>query len=531
MQNRSHDAGQAGGGKLTIDEIEAAARLGVDFVREVTDDMLEPELVGSVPVDWARANRVLPVRRGAAEYVLTCDLSRVSPLEYLGLLLGRDFAPLLADAETISDAIERCYYRREDAPGEALERLSDAGGAVSRGARPDDLLAGSQQPPITQYINRLLLEAVKRGASDIHIEPFDDQLRLRYRIDGVLYEQPAPPKSTEESLVSRIKVMAHMDLGERRLPQDGMARVRVGEREIDIRVSIVPVAEGERLVLRILDRDTAFRALGELGMPVGIRSRLESLLAVPNGMLVVCGPTGAGKTSSLYALLARIDSSRRNVLTIEDPIEYRLGHVGQVQVKPKIGLTFASGLRHLLRQDPDVLLVGEMRDTETAQIAVRASLTGHLVLSTLHTNDAVGSVVRLADMGIERCLLADCMRGALAQRLVRVLCTRCRREEPIQLERLVRLGIRADGAAGRSGWAPVGCDACLEGYRGRTGVFELMTVDERLREAIRGGEPKVLESAACAGGMRRLVDDGLDKVLAGVTSLGELAAVASTVQG
>jgi len=325
-----------------------------------------------------------------------------------------------------------------------------------------------------------------------------------------------------------------MDIAERRLPQDGMARVRVGEREIDIRVSTVPVTEGERVVLRLLDRDAALLPLADLGMPEGMHARFSALLEAGDGIVIVCGPTGSGKTTTLYAALRMLDAEHANILTIEDPVEYRLSGIGQIQVKPKIGLTFASGLRHILRQDPDVVLVGETRDLETAEIAVRASLTGHLVFTTLHTNDAPGAVVRLVDMGIPPYLVASSLRGALAQRLVRRLCPHCRTPVPAgALPPAVAAALAATGADRADGWEAAGCARCMEGYRGRTGVFELMEADETIRERIRRGgrSASALRETANTRGMTGMLGDALHKMGDGVTSVSEVAELAAGFSG
>jgi general secretion pathway protein E len=333
--------------------------------------------------------------------------------------------------------------------------------------------------------------------------------------------------------VSRLKVMAHMDIAERRLPQDGMARVRVGEREIDIRVSSVPVAEGERLVLRILQHESMLLPLGALGMEDSTLARFEALLGHPSGIIVVSGPTGSGKTTTLYAALRCMDAARKNIMTIEDPIEYQLGDIGQMQVKPKIGLTFATGLRHILRQDPDVILVGETRDAETAEISIRAALTGHVVFTTLHTNDAPGAVVRLVDMGVEPYVLASCLRGVLAQRLVRRLCPQCRAHAPLAADAVARMGRAGELLTGKGrAWTAVGCDACLEGYKGRTGLFELMAMEPALQDLVRAGKADGTQLRRVAGqhGMADLLADGVLKVERGDTSLEELLAVAAPEQ-
>ena len=504
-----------------------AERYGMDFLSSVPDEMLDPSLVADLPVEWARSNGLLPVRINGEACALVSDPGQLAEQEHLSLLLGMELRAVLATREVVLQTIERCYYSKEDSPDEFIQDISAQESEFADVvAQPgtDDLLQVAEKAPVTQLVNLILLEAVKRRASDIHFEPFDRKLRVRYRVDGVLYEQASPPKHLEDPLVSRLKVMARMDIAEKRLPQDGMARVRVGEREVDIRVSTVPVAEGERVVLRLLDRDSALLPLEALGMARDRLGRFEAMLAEQNGIVVVSGPTGSGKTTTLYAALGQLDASRRNILTIEDPVEYRLPDIGQIQVKPKIGLTFASGLRHILRQDPDIVLVGETRDIETAEIAMRAALTGHLVFTTLHTSDAAGTVLRFVDMGVEPYLLASCLKGALAQRLVRVLCPKCKGETALSRTQAQALGPAGAAVAETKVYGPVGCPACLEGYSGRTGLFELLVVDDELREMIRDGRFAAddLRAAAARKGMVPLEQDGFNKVAAGTTSVSEI---------
>ncbi len=507
---------------------ERAAALGLAFVETVPDAMLDAELTRGVPVEWARAHLVLPVRWKDGTALLTARPEAVDRQEEAALVLGTDLEPIVAPPAVVREAIERCYFSREDSPERFLRGLQGAtsGQSVAPVRRAaDDLLEAAEEAPVAQLVNLILLEAVRQRASDIHFEPMESRLRVRYRVDGVLYDQAAPPKNMEQAVVSRIKVMAHLDIAEKRLPQDGMARVRVGEREIDVRVSTVPVADGERVVLRLLHQDASLLPLTDLGMPPPIFERFDALLREAWGLIVVCGPTGSGKTTTLYAALRRLDTARRNILTIEEPIEYRLPHIGQMQVKPKIGLTFARALRHVLRQDPDVILVGETRDQETAEIAVRASLTGHLVFTTLHTGDAAGAVVRLADMGVESFLLADALRGALAQRLARRLCPRCRIRRPADERDLSALGEVGRSLRGQPLWAAgAGCPSCLAGYRGRLGLFELLVTDDAVRALVRAGarDPEPLRRHLAAGALNTLAKDGLAKLEAGETSLDEL---------
>jgi general secretion pathway protein E len=505
---------------------QSADELGLAFLAEIEDDLLDPGLVAGIPVDWARTNGLLPVRWKGELCLLTSEPARIDRHADVALLVGAELRPVVTPHEAILGAIERCYFSRSDSTEDFLRDLDQDKQDPSRGVEPrsDDLLKSAEEAPVTQLVNLILLEAVKARASDIHVEPFESRLRVRYRVDGLLYEQASPPKNLARALVSRMKVMARLDIAERRLPQDGTARVRVGEREIDIRVSTIPVAEGERVVLRLLNRESSLLPLSALGMPEVVRHSFEALLHEANGLIIVCGPTGSGKTTTLYSAIRQLDTRGRNVLTIEDPIEYQLPDIGQMQVKPKIGLTFADGLRHILRQDPDVILVGETRDSETAEIAVRASLTGHLVFTTLHTNDAASAIIRMMDMGVESYLLASALRGALAQRLVRQLCPLCRRPVTVSDRDLALLGPAGQRLAGATLYAPGGCSACLAGYRGRIGIYELLVVSEAAQDLIRTGAGAAQRMRELPGGAgrRTMLDDGLDKVLAGQTSLSEI---------
>ncbi len=497
---------------------------GAEVVLSVSDDMLDPLLVTNLPVEWARTQCLLPVRWNGGLAVLTCDPTAVSAFEDLALLLGRELTPVLAPREEIAKGIERCYFQKKDSAEELLRDMEQGEAAPKAPVKAaDDLLRITDHAPVTQLVNVILLEALKARASDVHVEPFENRVRVRYRIDGLLYEQASPPKHMESTLVSRLKVMAKLDIAEKRLPQDGTARVRVGEREVDIRVSTVPVAEGERVVLRLLNRESALLPLTALGMPDDLLRRFRAVIREPNGVVLVTGPTGSGKTTTLYAALQEIDTEHMNVLTIEDPVEYQIARVGQIQVKPKIGLTFASGLRHILRQDPDVILVGEIRDLETAEIVVRAALTGHLVFSTLHTNDAPGAVLRLLDMGIEPYLLSSAVKASLAQRLVRVLCPKCRAPSALTAGDAALFGPGAEKQAGGRCWTPAGCPDCLGGYLGRTGLYEFMEVRGELQDSIRAGITLAeLRARVAAQGMKSLLDDALEKVLDGTTSVSEV---------
>jgi general secretion pathway protein E len=515
-----------------IQEHDVLQALGEQFhlpvFDRIDDGLIDASLIEKIPVDWARQHLVFPVRDGSDVVAVMADPAALPRMEELALLMGEELAGAIAPAEEIKRAIDQAYFeRKREAPVmPAVAPVS--GGGVETGAtmRSDDLLRAYDSAPVTQLANSIILDAVRGKASDIHIEPYENHLRIRFRIDGFLYEQSAPPKHLEQALISRLKVMSRLDISERRLPQDGMAKVRAGEREIDIRVSTVPVAEGERVVLRLLNQSSTLLPLSELGMPATLLTRFREIIEMPNGIILVTGPTGSGKTTTLYAALREMDTIHRNILTIEDPIEYQIANIGQIQVKPKIGLTFASGLRHILRQDPDVILVGEIRDQETAEIAVRAALTGHLVFSTLHTNDAASAVVRLADMGVQPYLIGSSVRAILAQRLVRRLCPACRRESSVSDP--LRSGWGEAWAAALRGkvcYEPVGCDACMQGYRGRIGLYELLTIGTAEQDEIRRGlDHSTLQDLAMKQGVS-MMHDAMGKVIDGLTSLDEVRRV------
>jgi general secretion pathway protein E len=384
--------------------------------------------------------------------------------------------------------------------------------------------------PIIQLVNLLVLRAIQLGASDIHLEPFEDAFRVRYRKDGILYEAESPPKGLQAAVLSRLKIMARLDIAERRLPQDGRFRLKVQGHDVDFRVSTLPTLMGESMVIRILDREKVILDLHGLGFPPRELEQFDRMIHKPYGMILVTGPTGSGKTTTLYAALESINSPGKKIITIEDPVEYRLSGVTQMQVKPSIGLTFARGLRHIVRQDPDIVLVGEIRDRETAEIAIHAALTGHLVFSTLHTNDASGAVTRLLEMGIEDFLLASAILGILAQRLVRLICPECRTALPPDYEveewRLVRNGM-SPGKEPDQLFTGQGCPACAHtGYQGRTGIYEFLMVDDVIRPLIlQRADASTLRQQAIGQGMKTMAADGWDKVAQGLTTVEEVLRV------
>ncbi len=415
-------------------------------------------------------------------------------------------------AATLGQRIAAAYAGSESSAAAVIGEV-ESGVDLSRMMQElpavEDLLEAADDAPIIRMLNALLTQAAKDGASDIHIEPYERSSAVRFRVDGTLREVVQPNKALHAALISRLKIMAELDIAEKRLPQDGRISLRIGGRAIDVRVSTLPSAHGERAVLRLLDKTESKFTLEGLGMSGDVLSAFDRLIQQPHGIVLVTGPTGSGKTTTLYASLGRVDTSTTNVLTVEDPVEYELAGIGQTQVNPKIDLTFAKALRAILRQDPDVIMIGEIRDHETAQIAIQASLTGHLVLATVHTNDAPSSVTRLIDMGVEPFLLSSTLLGVLAQRLVRKLCPDCKRQ----------------GEDGR--WHPVGCPRCSHtGYKGRTGVYELMTVDEGMQALVHNRAPEQdLVAAARRGGLRSMREDGERLVREGITSAEEVIRV------
>ncbi len=389
-------------------------------------------------------------------------------------------------------------------------------------SEPEDLLESDDDAPIIRLINALITEAIKENASDIHVEPFETRLSIRFRVDGVLREVLEPPRQIASLLCSRIKVMAQLDIAEKRLPQDGRIAIKVANRPVDIRVSTLPSGHGERVVMRILDKQAGRLDLLQLGMAQNDQQRLSKIIQKPYGIILITGPTGSGKTTTLYAMLTALNNTERNILTVEDPIEYDLDGIGQTPVNNKVGMTFAKGLRAILRQDPDVVMVGEIRDNETAQIAVQASLTGHLVLSTLHTNSAVGAITRLQDMGIEPFLLSSTLLGVISQRLVRSLCLQCKSETSLSEQELADYGLNTNDKVYQS----KGCSHCQQtGFKGRSGIYEMIEIDDTLAGMIHDGASQSQIEIYCHDKSQNLRDDGIRKVVMGETSLDEVLRV------
>jgi general secretion pathway protein E len=488
-------------------------------------------LAAGIPYAFARNHGVLVAGTdGDALVVLTRPDATVEGIAELKRVLQRPLALRAVDADRFAAELARVYNVAGGGVAQLSEDLSretDLARLMQDLPPAEDLLDSGTQAPVIRMINALLLQALRERASDLHFEPYEARSVVRFRVDGVLSDVIEPPRALHAALVSRLKIMASLDIAEKRLPQDGRIALKLGDKQVDVRVSTLPTGPGERVVLRLLDKDSAQLDLTALGMSTPTLGAVDRLIREPHGIVLVTGPTGSGKTTTLYAALSRLDRGSANMMTVEDPIEYALDGVGQTQVNPRIELTFARALRAILRQDPDVIMIGEIRDLETAQIAVQASLTGHLVLATLHTNDAASAVTRLADMGVEPYLLASSLLGVLAQRLVRTLCPACRSAAPPtagEAALLAEMGV----SPARSLYAPAGCDQCnRSGFRGRTGIYELLTVDDAIRRLIHDRAPEhAVRAAAIAAGMTPLRRDGARWLGDGTTSLAELLRVA-----
>ncbi|MGE5894882.1 MAG: type II secretion system ATPase GspE [bacterium] len=490
----------------------------------IHDDDVELSLLKEIPMVFCRENLLLPMRIEDGHLkAAVADENGIFALRELAekfTLLPR---PLMVDRAVLVESINR-FYSQIGSAEEVMQNIAgeDLSSVANEFEAPKDLLELTEDAPIIRLLNALLQQAVKERASDIHIEPYETELDVRMRVDGILNTVIRPPKIIQDALISRIKIMANLDIAEKRLPQDGRIKILVGGRDVDIRVSVIPTVFGERAVLRLLDRRQGVISLSDLGFSAERKQAFNELLSKPNGIVLVTGPTGSGKTTTLYAALNSIYTVEKNIITVEDPVEYQLRGIGQIQVNPAIGLTFAAGLRSILRQDPDVIMVGEIRDMETAEIAIHASLTGHLVLSTLHTNDAASAVTRLLDMGVEPFLVASSLLGVLAQRLVRVVCPSCKSEYPID-ESEKGYFTSPSGKLFRG----TGCVKCKEtGFLGRTGIFELMVIDTEIRAMIaRKADANTIKEAAAKNGMVTLRMDGLQKVQEGTTTIGEVLRV------
>lgn len=529
-QAAQQEIGGSLGGVLTqlglVSELDVAAArsraLGIPLVAaDGLPDAL-PEIPG-LQAEFLTAHLVCPLRVEDGRL----DVAMASPedryvLKALRLATGLDIRPFIAMPSDIQKALT-------PPAGEAVEEENADEGALGGDAGDfvEHLKDLASEAPVIRLVNTIIGRVIELRASDIHLEPFDDGLHVRYRVDGVIHSSETVPPRHSAAVSSRVKLLAHLDIAERRLPQDGRIKTRVKGRELDLRVSTVPTVHGESVVMRVLDRGSVRFSLEEMGFASDTLTRFNALLSRPHGILLVTGPTGSGKTTTLYAALSKLDSSSQKIINVEDPVEYQLDGINQIQVHAQIGLTFATALRSILRQDPDIIMIGEMRDGETAQIAVQSALTGHLVLSTLHTNTAAGAVIRMQDMGVERYLITSSVNGVLSQRLVRTLCVHCKQPVSPEPELLASSGLGRFMSPGVPMYAAVGCTHCRgTGYQGRTGIHELLVLDEPLRRAvIEGKDASELHMLAVRQGMLTLYEDGLRKVAAGATSLDELLRV------
>lgn len=505
-----------------------AAQLQLQYVK-LSELSIRKDVIEKIPAKLVNHYHLVPIEQhNGTIKVAVSDPLDIHMLDDLRLMLKMEVDPVVAVPKEIEDAIKR-YYGIGAATVEEL--MEDRGGetAIDVDRNIEDMDDMAEDASIVRFVNQIIMEAMADRATDIHVEPLEHELRVRYRIDGLLYEAAIPPsiKRFQSAIISRVKIMADLNIAERRLPQDGKIKIKTADKEYDLRVSTVPTPTGESISIRILSRDSELISLDRLGLDEHNAGLLRKMIQKPHGILFVTGPTGSGKSTTLYAALSEINTVDKKILTVEDPIEYRIAGVTQVQVQEQIDLTFKHVLRAFLRQDPDVIMVGETRDPETAQTAIQAALTGHLVFSTLHTNDAAGAVSRLLDMGIEPFLIASSVEGLLAQRLVRVLCVECKQQFQPTPEVLHRLSLSRLDTTGAIFMKPTGCERCrYTGFRGRTAIYEIIKVDEELKRLVVDRQPSnILKKAAIAAGMRTIREDGWIKVRSGVTTIDEVLRV------
>lgn len=491
----------------------------------------DPFFVERVPIGYLKRFKMIPIATPEAAFIALAEPSFFQQLDDLQRLLHWEGIPtVLAPANEIFVAINAAYdTTRQDAADRVMQDMDEDNpeSILNQIEETADLLDDTSDAPVIKLVNLVLSQAARDGASDIHIESYKDRVKIRKRVDGILYDMYSPPRHVQGKLVSRIKIMAKMDIAEKRLPQDGRIEIRLADRNIDIRVSTLPTSFGERVVMRLLDKSNSLVPLEQLGMSKEDMEHFLRMIKAPHGIILVTGPTGSGKTTTLYSALGVLNSPDVNIITVEDPIEYQMNGISQVQVNAKIGLTFANGLRTIVRQDPDVILVGEIRDMETAEIAIQSALTGHLVFSTLHTNDAASAITRLIDMGVEPFLVSSAVNAIMAQRLVRKICPHCREAYVPSNAYLERVGLSPIKFAGKELYRGAGCVQCLQtGYKGRVGIYELMTLTPAMKSLILttsdAGQIKKQALSSLATGMLTLRQDGLRKVLAGLTTLEEV---------
>ncbi|MHC4783263.1 MAG: GspE/PulE family protein [Planctomycetota bacterium] len=512
--------------------IALAAQRGMEFV-DIKDLEISKEVQERVPSQMARTYEIIPVEYDKSRNQLTVAMKspdNFRAMDDLSTLMGYKVVAKVADEMVVKDLLDKYYTEEDESMSELIGELETDGSLAQLAGRDasidlDDIKGAAESTPVIKLLNQVLMLAIRDKASDIHFEPFEDSYQMRYRIDGVLYDMESPPSYIAMALSSRIKVMADLDIAERRLPQDGRIALTMNGNPIDLRVSILPTMFGESVVLRVLDRTQVNLSLDMLGMQERDLKVVQELIHKPNGIVLVTGPTGSGKTTTLYSALKDLNDVETKIITTENPVEYDIDGLVQVQIRPDIGLTFAKCLRSILRQDPDIVMVGEIRDLETAQIAIQASLTGHLVFTTVHTNDAPSSIARLLDLGLETFLITATLEGIVAQRLVRKICSKCKTEYTPTEEMLMELELRPEDVGDKTFYYGKGCNNCNKtGYRGRTGLYEIMTFNDELRDLIMNhASTAVLREAARRAGMKTLRENGLKAIFDGVTTLDEVS--------
>ena len=499
---------------------------GVEKVESIPEDDIDYELIKQFPISFAKRFRILPISKDNGTLkVVFAPPQELYALDEVRSRFNCSLETYITLERVLTDSINRVYEQGKDVVSEDINEGS--GLSDMEFTEPQDLIEAEDEAPIIKFINTLLFQAVREHASDIHIECFEKEVLVRFRKDGILHDVTKVPKTVQSPVISRVKIMSELDIAERRKPQDGSIRLKIGGRDIDVRVSTVPTSWGESVVMRLLYRSSVLMSFEQLGLEGKKLETVESLIKRPHGIILVTGPTGSGKTTSLYAALQRINLPDKKIITIEDPVEYQIQGINQIQVNTKVDLTFANGLRSILRQDPDVILVGEIRDRETADISMNASLTGHLVFSTLHTNDSVSAVTRLADMGVESFLIASTLSAVIAQRLVRILCTRCRElYVPID-EELGRIGLAREACPEGKIYRAKGCQECMgTGFSGRIAIFEILLIDDELKNTVlTHPDSSTLKEKALRNGLITLRMDGADKVAKGITSIDEVLRV------
>jgi general secretion pathway protein E len=536
-EERARQAGQSFAAYIAEQEAVSASALtqayasllGLAFIDAISEKMVPVDLLSRASFRFLRDRAVMPVWYNDTVAIAFAEPATMQAAGEIAQLVAPQAPLVMAPAKVIVDAINR-YYPLEGA-SEMIKELAqeqELQGVELAAQATEDILEGESEAPVIKFVNQMLYQAVKQDASDIHIEPYEKEVRIRFRVDGVLHTMFTPPKRVQSALTSRIKIMASMNIAEKRQPQDNRIQIKIADKAVDIRVSVLPVTFGERIVMRLLDKNRTFAKLSDLNMSERDYQVLQEAMHAPNGIVFITGPTGSGKTSTLYAMLSELNAPEVNIVTVEDPVEYQMQGIGQVQVHEKIGLTFAASLRSILRQDPDIVMIGETRDAETAQIAIQAALTGHLVLSTLHTNSSAAAITRLIDMGIEPFLIASSVIAIVAQRLVRRLCDACKKRVAMDPAFARRLGLTPHAMKDIVFYGPQGCEQCMgTGYRGRIAIFEVMHMSRTVAQlTMQRADAGVLETQARRDGMRLLVEDGVRKIAQGLTSADEVLAVA-----